>query len=205
MNFIVYFERLDEVKVLPEHQTLQHQALQHMRSRNLTPAQQRSLLDPFLKQMKDPELDYETAWKEFRQKTGEQKVRAAAEWMDFFPFFFLYSGLYEAGFDCIIGPMIDGKGMLPFELGWSSVLQAVWVYLIFKAVFFIMDSSLKKWQRWLGIGVLFAAYLGGIYVTRFVPGAISINPLLWIVILAIPAWASWQWLKKNGYISSSRT
>ena len=79
MNFIVYFERLDEVKVLPEHQTLQHQALQHMRSRNLTPAQQRSLLDPFLKQMKDPELDYETAWKEFRQKTGEQKVPAAAE------------------------------------------------------------------------------------------------------------------------------
>lgn len=203
MNFTVYFERLSETDVQPEHRSLQKKALRYMRKKNLTVSQQEKILVPYLRKLKKPEADQQKIWENFKQEADGQAVPAAAEWMDLFLFIFLYSGLYEAGFGCILSPMLDGNGMIPFELGWSSMLQTLWVYLIFKAVFFVMDSDLKKWQRWTAVILLFAAYLGGIYLTRFVPGAVGINPLLWIVITAVPAWLSWKWLQKNGYVSSS--
>ena len=205
MNFTVYFERLDETDILPEHRPLQRKALRYMRLKNLTVSQQENLLIPFLKELKDPEADQQKVWDSFQKKVKEQAAPAAAEWMDLFLFIFLYSGLFQAGFDCILSPMLDGAGILPYELGWSSLLQTLWVYLIFKVVFLVMDSALAKWQRWIVVILLFAAYLGGLYVTRFIPGEIGINPFVWIVITAVPAWFSWQWLKKNGYVTSSRS
>lgn len=201
MNFVVYFERLDETRVLPEHRHYQTMALQKLRSRNVPLRDQKKHMEQLCSHLNGTEKEAEEAWNAFLQQTGQQKVSWMAEWMDFFPFVFLYSGLFQGIWGCILEPWMDGLQMTDFQLGWSSLLQTVWVYLIFKCVFWVMDSLQKKWQRWLAVVALFAAYLGGLYVFRLIPGSIGINPLLWTVILAVPAWASWQWMHRSGYLN----
>lgn len=95
MNFVVYFERLDETRVLPEHRHYQTLALQKLRSRNMPLRDQKKHMEQLCSHLNGTETEAEEAWNSFLQQTGQQKVSRLAEWMDFFPFVFLYSGLFQ--------------------------------------------------------------------------------------------------------------
>ena len=110
------------------------------------------------------------------------------ELLDLPEFLFVYAGLILGAYEQILVPLMDGtpiQWQMPVSLG--TLLQAGFVYLIYKALLWVACGSQRGAGWWFPVIGLFVLYLGAIYVAGLFASVavVHINVVLLVGVLGV--------------------